>query len=116
MSKLLNSLPIYIMSQESDNSTNNQRKDALNNMNNEFMETLNDLMLKKKKFQKKINKEKSKLTDLLQNLNTLTVEKNTLEIKISEKFVGERGRINCSLREIDGFWRWLGIQFVVSEK
>ena len=44
------------------------------------------------------------------------IEKDTLEIKISEKFVGERGRINCSLREINGFWRWLGIQFVVSEK
>ena len=44
------------------------------------------------------------------------IEKNTLEIKISEKFVGERGRINCSLREGDGFWRWLGIQFVISEK
>ena len=44
------------------------------------------------------------------------VEKNTLEIKISEKFVGERGRINCSLRETDGFWRWLGIQFVIAEK
>ena len=44
------------------------------------------------------------------------IEKNTLEIKISEKFIGERGRINCSLREMDGFWRWLGIQFVVSKK
>ena len=44
------------------------------------------------------------------------IEKNTLEIKISEKFVGERGRINCSLKEGDGFWRWLGIQFVISEK
>jgi len=43
-------------------------------------------------------------------------QKNTLEIKISEKFVGERGRINCSLREMDGFWRWLGIQFVIAEK
>ena len=43
--------------------------------------------------------------------------KNTiLEIKISEKFVGERGRINCSLKEMNGFWRWLGVQFVVSEK
>jgi len=40
----------------------------------------------------------------------------TLEIKISEKFLGERGRINCSLKEKDGFWRWLGIQFVVAEK
>ncbi len=43
-------------------------------------------------------------------------EKNILEIKISEKFVGERGRINCSLKEEKGFWRWLGIQYVVSEK
>ena len=43
-------------------------------------------------------------------------EKNILEIDISEKFIGERGRINCSLKEKDGFWRWLGIQFVVSDK
>ena len=41
---------------------------------------------------------------------------NTLEIFISEKFIGERGRINCSLRDQSGFWRWLGIQFVVSNK
>ena len=40
---------------------------------------------------------------------------SVLEIKIDEKFVGERGRINCSLREDAGFWRWLGLQFVVSE-
>jgi hypothetical protein len=39
-----------------------------------------------------------------------------LEININEKFVGERGRINCSLRDPSGFWRWLGIQFVYSEK
>ena len=44
------------------------------------------------------------------------IEKNTLKIDIMEKFVGERGRINCSLKEIDGFWRWLGIQFVISDK
>ena len=44
------------------------------------------------------------------------IEKNTLEIKIDEKFVGERGRINCSLKENGGFWRWLGIQFVIAEK
>ena len=41
---------------------------------------------------------------------------NILKVKISEKFIGERGRINCSLREEHGFWRWLGIQYVVSEK
>ena len=44
------------------------------------------------------------------------IDTNILEIKISEKFEGERGRINCSLRETDGFWRWLGIQFVLAEK
>ena len=44
------------------------------------------------------------------------IEKNTLEINIDEKFVGERGRINCSLRVDGGFWRWLGIQFVIAEK
>ena len=35
-------------------------------------------------------------------------ENNILEIDISEKFIGERGRINCSLKEKNGFWRWLG--------
>ncbi len=44
------------------------------------------------------------------------IEKAVLEIKIVEKFIGERGRINCSLKEKHGFWRWLGIQFVISEK
>ena len=41
---------------------------------------------------------------------------NTLLININEKFLGERGRINCSLKDTSGFWRWLGIQFVISEK
>ncbi len=41
---------------------------------------------------------------------------NTLKVSINEKFIGERGRINCSLRDPSGYWRWLGIQFVVSEK
>ena len=50
------------------------------------------------------------------NSNISFPEKNTLEIKISEKFIGERGRINCSLKEDAGFWRWLGIQFVIAEK
>ena len=43
------------------------------------------------------------------------IKKNTLEIKISEKFIGERGRVNCSLKESDGFWRWLGVQFVIGK-
>ena len=43
------------------------------------------------------------------------IESETLEIKIAEKFIGERGRINCSLKEKDNFWRWLGIQYVISD-
>ena len=44
------------------------------------------------------------------------VENNVLKINIEEKFVGERGRINCSLKEKDNYWRWLGIQFVLADK
>ena len=44
------------------------------------------------------------------------LESNLLQIEITEKFVGERGRINCSLKEDNGYWRWLGIQYVISEK
>ena len=44
------------------------------------------------------------------------ISNNVLQIYIKDKFVGERGRINCSLRDPSGFWRWLGIQFVLSEK
>ena len=50
------------------------------------------------------------------NSKILFKEENLLEIEISEKFIGERGRINCSLREKDGFWRWLGIQYVISDR
>jgi peptidoglycan/xylan/chitin deacetylase (PgdA/CDA1 family) len=42
---------------------------------------------------------------------------NNFKIKINliGKFTTERGRINCSLREPNGSWRWLGVQFVVAE-
>ena len=42
--------------------------------------------------------------------------KSNLNIILEGKFTTERGRINCSLRENNGFYRWLGIQFVVKEK
>ena len=42
--------------------------------------------------------------------------KTNIEIILSGKFTTERGRINCSLREPNGFYRWLGMQFVVAEK
>ena len=42
--------------------------------------------------------------------------KQIVEVKLKGKFIGERGRINCSLKESNGYWRWLGIQFVISEE
>ena len=54
--------------------------------------------------------------DKWRNSKISFIEKNILEIKIVEKFIGERGRINCSLKEKEGFWRWLGIQFVIADK
>ena len=41
-------------------------------------------------------------------------DRNKLDIVLDGKFTTERGRINCSLRENSGEWRWLGIQFVIS--
>ena len=49
-----------------------------------------------------------------QNSKINFIQNNILQINIEEKFVGERGRINCSLREKDNYWRWLGIQFVLA--
>ena len=37
-----------------------------------------------------------------------------LKILIKEKFTTERGRINCSLNDKEG-WRWFGIQFVIKK-
>ena len=54
--------------------------------------------------------------DKWRNSNISFEENYILKINISEKFVGERGRVNCSLREKNGFWRWLGVQYVISDK
>ena len=43
------------------------------------------------------------------------ISKHEIKILIKEKFVTERGRINCSLQENSGKWRWLGIQYVIAE-
>ncbi len=40
---------------------------------------------------------------------------NEMMILLREKFKSERGRINCSLWEEGGKWRWLGIQYVIAE-
>ena len=44
------------------------------------------------------------------------LEPNIIKIDLQGKFTTERGRINCSLREKNNSWRWMGIQFVVKEK
>ena len=38
-----------------------------------------------------------------------------VKINLIGKFTTERGRVNCSLRDHDGSWRWLGMQFVIAE-
>jgi poly-beta-1,6-N-acetyl-D-glucosamine N-deacetylase len=43
------------------------------------------------------------------------ISENEIRIVLKEKFTGERGRINCSLLEKNGKWRWLGIQYVTAD-
>ena len=45
--------------------------------------------------------------------NISFISENELAILLKEKFKSERGRINCSLWEEGGKWRWLGIQYVI---
>ena len=54
----------------------------------------------------------------IHNLESIRIDIfiHELNIILEGKFITERGRINCSLRENNGFYRWLGIQFVVKEK
>ncbi len=49
------------------------------------------------------------------NSNIKFLDNNILEIILSEKFTTERGRINCSLRNQNGMYHWLGMQFVIAE-
>ena len=43
------------------------------------------------------------------------LNEHKIKIKLVGKFTTERGRVNCSLREDDGSWRWLGMQFVIAD-
>ena len=54
--------------------------------------------------------------DKWRNSSIKFLNSNTIKINLAGKFTTERGRINCSLREDNGFYRWLGVQFVVAEK
>ena len=44
--------------------------------------------------------------------SNINLDENKITISFREKFNFRRGRINCSLNDIDG-WRWLGSQFSV---
>ena len=46
--------------------------------------------------------------------NIKFINEYEVQILLEGKFTTERGRINCSLQD-NGFWRWLGIQFVIAE-
>jgi len=47
--------------------------------------------------------------------NIKFLNKDELTILLREKFKSERGRVNCSLLDESGKWRWLGIQYVIAE-
>ncbi len=42
----------------------------------------------------------------------LQIENNVLKINFRDKFKQRRGRINCSIKDKDG-WRWFGVQFIL---
>ena len=42
-------------------------------------------------------------------------DNNIFHIKILEEFTTERGRVNCSLNDKEG-WRWFGIQFTIANR
>ena len=44
--------------------------------------------------------------------SNLKFDINKLIVNFEDPFIPRRGRINCSLNDIDG-WRWLGNQFSV---
>jgi len=43
----------------------------------------------------------------------LIFDDKKLTIKLSEKFIPRRGRVNCSLNDTKG-WRWFGLQFTIN--
>ncbi len=47
------------------------------------------------------------------NKTNTKLENSKLNIFFREKFKERRGRINCSMKDIEG-WRWLGIQFSIN--
>ena len=46
------------------------------------------------------------------NNSKFQIENNVLKINFRDKFNTRRGRINCSIKDNEG-WRWFGVQFVL---
>ena len=44
----------------------------------------------------------------------IVIKENILKIIFRDKFNSRRGRVNCSIKDIEG-WRWFGIQFVLKD-
>ena len=61
------------------------KQEALCKFNEEFIETLNDLKLKKKKLMKKLNKEKKELAGIQNELDNHNKKKSCLESSIRKK-------------------------------
>ena len=84
----------------------------INNSNNppeiiiEFFKDINNIKLLNC-YSNELNSWRKSEIEYLDNLK--------IKIKLVGKFTTERGRVNCSLREPDGSWRWLGMQFIVAE-
>ena len=47
------------------------------------------------------------------NKTNISIKKKKLIVNFKEKFSSRRGRINCSLKDDEG-WRWFGLQFSVN--
>ena len=72
----------------------------------EFFEDLKNIKLLNC-YSNELNKWRKSKIEFLNNFK--------IKIRLIGKFTTERGRINCSLREPNGSWRWLGVQFVVAD-
>ena len=44
---------------------------------------------------------------------SIELDNYKLNVFFKEKFKERRGRINCSMKDTEG-WRWLGVQFILN--
>jgi len=68
-----------------DENNTKTKQEALCKFNEEFIETLNDLKLKKKKLMKKLNKDNKELANVQNELDNHNKKKATLEASVLKK-------------------------------